>query len=108
MKIQHLILPSIALGAAASLLLPAKTDAFTTIGGSLGTSQRDIRIFNNFTDPQANDNGITDINFPGAVGAPMTIWKACVEWNSRLWGGNGAGDPAQPGGLGSGGLGGVL
>ncbi len=103
MKIQNLILPSIALGAAAALLLPAKTDAFTTIGGSLGTAQRDFRVFNNFTDPQANDNTIPDANFPGYTGAPLAIWKACVEWNSRLHGGTGSGDPHQPGGIGSGG-----
>jgi hypothetical protein len=103
MKIQNLILPSIALGAAAALLLPAKTEAFTTIGGILGTGQRDVRIFNNFTDPQANDNVVPDVNFPGFLGAPLAIWKTAVEWGSRLHAGNGAGDPQQPGGLGSGG-----
>lgn len=103
MKIQNLILPSIALGAAAALLLPAKTDAFTTIGGSLGTGQRDVRIFNNFTDAQANDNQIADPNFPGYVGAPLAIWKSVAEWGSRLHGGTGAGDPQQPNGIGSGG-----
>ena len=32
----------------------------------------------------------------------MSLWKAACEWNSELRGGNGNGDPVQPGGLGSG------
>ena len=61
-----------------------------------------MRVYNNFTDPTANDNVTPDVNFPGAIGAPLAIWKACVEWGSVLHG-NGNGDPSQLGGLGSGG-----
>ena len=44
-----------ALGVATALVLPSRTEAFTTIGGSLGLTQRDYRVYNNFTDPTAND-----------------------------------------------------
>ena len=102
MNLKHIILPSVALGAAAALLLPARTEGYTTIGGSLGTGQRDLRCFNNFTAASANNNTTADTNFPGYLGAPMAIWKGGLEWGSTLHG-NGNGDPHQPGGLGSGG-----
>ncbi|MFN0244584.1 MAG: matrixin family metalloprotease, partial [Planctomycetota bacterium] len=104
MKIQHFLLPSLALGGAAFLLLPAQTDAFTLLGGSLGTSQRDVRVFDNFTDASANNNTTADnTNFPGFTGVELAIWKAVTEWGSQLHGGTGNGDPSQVGGLGSGG-----
>jgi hypothetical protein len=102
MKIQHLLLPTVALGAAATLLLPTNSDAYVLLGGSLSTSQRDIRIYDNFTDPSANDNVTPDTNFPGYHGVTVAIWKGALEWGSRLHG-NGQGDPHQPGDLGSGG-----
>lgn len=102
MKIQYLVLPSLAVGVAAALLLPARTEAWSTIGGSLATNQRDFRIFNNFSDVGANDNQVADANFPGHQGAVMAIWKGSVEWGAVLHG-NGNGDPHQPAGLGSGG-----
>ncbi len=89
-------------GAALVLWLPVRSSAFATNGGVLGLGQRDFRVFNNFTAPTANDNVAPDPNFPGYTGATVAIWKACVEWGSRLHG-NGDGDPYQPGGLGSGG-----
>lgn len=102
MNIKHIVLPSVALGAAAALLLPAQTQAYSTIGGSLSTSQRDVRCFNNFTVASANGNTLVDANFPGRIGAPMAVWKSVVEWGAVLHG-TGNGDPHQPGGLGSGG-----
>ena len=87
---------------AAALLLPIRGAAFATNGGFLGLGQRDFRVFDNFTAPAANDNVTPDPNFPGYTGATLAIWKACVEWGSRLHG-NGGGDPHQPFGLGSGG-----
>jgi hypothetical protein len=103
MNLKHLILPTVALGAAAGLLIPTKSDAFSTIGGNLSTSQRDFRIFDNFTDAAANNNTTADANWPGYTGVELAIWKACVEWASSLHGGNGNGDPHQNAGLGSGG-----
>lgn len=103
MNIKHFILPTVALGGAALLLVPAKTDAYELLGGSLNTTQRDFRIFDNFTDAAANNNTTPDANWPGYTGCELAIWKACTEWSSQLHGGTGNGDPHQPGGLGSGG-----
>lgn len=103
MNIKNLILPAAGLGLGALLLIPAQqAGAYTTIGGSLGQTQRDFRVFNNFTDNAANNNQTPDAQFPGHQGAVMAIWKASVEWGSELHG-DGTGDPHQNGGLGSGG-----
>lgn len=103
MNLKHLILPTVALGAAAGLLIPAKSDAYTLLGGALNTTQRDFRIFDNFTDAVSNDNVTPDANFPGYTGVELAIWKACTEWGSQLHAGSGNGDAHQNGGLGSGG-----
>jgi hypothetical protein len=102
MQMRNWIASSLALAGAAWVLLPTRGDAYVVLGTGLGPDQRDVRIYNNFTDPTANDNVTPDANFPGALGAPMAIWKACVEWGSTLHG-SGNGDPSQLGGLGSGG-----
>ncbi len=91
-----------AAGIAIALLWPARVDGYNFLGGSLDLAQRDVRVFNNFADPSANDNTQTDPDFPGAVGAPLAIWKGAVEWSSERHG-FGGGDPHQPGDLGSGG-----
>jgi len=105
MKLSKLLLataPVLCLGLGATLLTPGSTEGYSTIGGSLSQSQRDFRIFNNFTDSGANNNQTPDANFPGHQGAVMAIWKASIEWGAELHG-NGNGDPHQPGDLGSGG-----
>jgi hypothetical protein len=84
------------------LLYPAPLRAWAHLGGELDLTQRDFRVYNNFTDPEANNNNNADISFPGATGAPLAIWKAYVEWSSELHA-NGSGDPTQPFDLGSGG-----
>jgi len=71
---------------------PALTAAFSLTGDSLALDQRDFRVFNNFLDPQANDNTFPHPNFPGYTGATMAIWKAHAEWGSEPRGGNGLGD----------------
>src|SRR5688572_1531488 len=91
-------LPAVALGGV--LIVPSS--AFTTLGHSLGLDQRDARVFNNFLDPEANDNQTPHPTWPGALGAPMAVWKGLAEWGSMLHG-DGEGDPSQPGGIGSGG-----
>ena len=101
MKFNTLLLPATALGAVALLFGTETSQGFTTIGGSLNQGQRDVRVFNNFTDVQANNNTTPDDNWPGYDGAEMSIWKACSEWASELHGGTGAGDPVQS--VGSGG-----
>jgi hypothetical protein len=102
-KITQLILSIVGVGTAIALLLPAETNAFVLNGFDLPLTFRHFRVFNNFTDPEANDNTTPDPNFPGYTGATLAIWKGCTEWASRLHADNGNGDPHQPGGLGSGG-----
>jgi hypothetical protein len=90
------------LGIALGVVLVPRSSAFSTTGQILSLAQRDARVFNNFLDPEANDNQTPHPTWPGAVGAPMAIWKALAEWGSALHG-DGEGDPSQPGGVGSGG-----
>lgn len=94
-----------ALAASALLVVVAPTDlrAYGLLGFNLGQSYRDVRVFNNFGDATANDNTQGDASWPGQTGAPLAIWKACSEWCSEKHDLSGAGDPHQPGGLGSGG-----
>lgn len=91
-----------AIGSVALILFPSIVGAFTTTGDSLGVLERDVRVFDNFADPEANDNVTPDPNWPGVTGASLAIWKGVAEWSSRLHG-DGSGDPSQPGDLGSGG-----
>ena len=103
MKLHRFGLPVVALGVAASLLsFTPETEGYSTLGFQLGIGQRDFRIFNNFTDAGANNNQTPHAQWPGYQGATMSIWKACVEWNSMLHG-NGNGDASQSGDIGSGG-----
>ena len=95
------VLPCGALALGALLLAPTESAGWTTLGGRLDTeTQRDVRVFNNFQDPEANDNTTPDPDWPGYVGAELAIWKACSEWSSEPHNNNGAGDPYQPGDLG--------
>lgn len=102
MRTTHLLPPAAALALLAWLWAPLPGKAYALLGGSLGLDQRDFRVFPNFTDPEASDHTAPDPSFPGAGGAVLAIWKACVEWGSELHG-SGGGDPHQPGDLGSGG-----
>lgn len=101
-KMRNWLSSSLALAGAAWVFVPMRGEAYQIVGAGLAPGQRDVRIYNNFTDAAANDNVAAHTNFPGALGAPMAMWKACVEWGSVLHG-NGNGDSSQPGGLGSGG-----
>jgi len=96
MKLNQLILPAVALGAGAAFLLTGTEEArgWSTIGGSLSQSQRDFRIYNNFTGGGDNNNQTYNAQFPNYYGADMAIWKACVEWSSIAHG-DGSGDPTQ-------------
>lgn len=95
MKLSTLLLPTVGLGLGVALMMPAQqAEAWTTIGGSLGQSQRDFRVFNNFSDASDNNNQTPDDQFPGYQGAVMAIWKGVVEWGS-LPHGDGSGDSTQ-------------
>jgi len=88
-----LVLPSLCLGGTALLLLPTQeSQAFSKIGGSLGTGQRDVRVFNNFADAASNNNTTSPAQFPGWDGAELALWKGFVEWGSLMHG-DGTGDP---------------
>jgi len=100
-QLRHLV-PIGAIAATVLLVLPTDTDAFSTLGSNLTVAnERDVRVFNNFSDTTVNENTTSDPNFPGYDGAERAIWKACIEWGNLH--GTGNGDPLQNGGLGSGG-----
>lgn len=101
-RLRHGLCALGACAAAALVLLPRDALPFTWLGTSLAFDQRDVRVFNNFADPEANDNTTPHPTWPGATGAPQAIWKAAAEWGSARHG-DGEGDPSQPGDVGSGG-----
>jgi hypothetical protein len=95
-------LPAILVATTGALLLsPDIVQGYSTLGGSLGLAQRDVRIYNTFADTTANDNTTIHSQFPGYDGAELAIWKAAVEWGSSAHG-DGSGDSKQST-LGSGG-----
>jgi matrixin len=102
MNTKQLLLPALCLGGAGLLLAPARsTQAFSKIGGSLGETQRDVRVFDNFLDVTANNNAIPNTQFPGWLGVELAVWKGIVEWGSGLHG-DGTGDPQNGNLLGDG------
>ena len=80
---------------------PVITEGFSTLGHSLSVNQRDFRVNNNFSDASANNNTVPHVNYPGALGATMAIWKGHTEWHSDPHG-TGTGDPVNGNILGSG------
>lgn len=94
MKLLALAPAGAAVALAAWLLAPARSLAFVVAGPPLDLDQRDVRVFDNFVDPTANDNTMPHPDFPGSTGAGLALWKAVVEWGS-LPHGSGAGDPTQ-------------
>jgi hypothetical protein len=102
MNAKSLVLPSLCLGGAALLFAPLRPSAaFTKIGGSLGEGQRDVRVFDNFLDSNANNNVTPTTQFPGFLGAELAVWKGVVEWGAKLHG-DGTGDPLSGNLLGNG------
>ena len=95
MKLKFFVLPAAAVTAASLLIAPESSEGFVLLGGSLSQNQRDVRVFNNFSDTQANNNTTAHPDWPGYTGAELAIWKACVEWSSEPHNGTGAGDPTQ-------------
>ncbi len=78
------------------------TGAYSTLGHNLSIFQRDFRVRNDFEDTQSNNNTAPHVNFPGATGAVMAIWKGAAEWGSGGHG-DGSGDPVSGNFIGSGG-----
>jgi hypothetical protein len=92
---------SAALIAASGMTITESAESYTTLGHKLGTSQRDIRVHNNFDDSASNNNTTEHANWPGYTGADLAMWKAAAEWNSDSFG-DGTGDGTQ-GNVGDGG-----
>ena len=90
-RLRRVALPALAVTIGTWLLAPDELQAFVKSGEMLDTTQRDVRVFNNFADSRANDNVQPDSQFPGALGAELAIWKAAAEWGSRSHG-SGQGD----------------
>ncbi|KAA3605179.1 MAG: hypothetical protein DWQ01_21560 [Planctomycetota bacterium] len=79
---------------AATLVVAENSQAWSTIGGSLGLNQRDFRIYDNFTDSSAHNNTTAHANWPGYTEVEMACWKGGAEWGSRAFG-DGTGDSTQ-------------
>jgi hypothetical protein len=68
--------------------MPGVVLAYTLLGISLGIStvgngyQRDVRVDNTFADASANNNNVPEANHPGALGAPLAVWKGAQAWAS--------------------------
>ncbi|MCH2112832.1 MAG: matrixin family metalloprotease [Planctomycetes bacterium] len=82
------------IGGAVTLALPQEATAWSTIGGNLSLSQRDFRIYDDFTDATAHDNTTAHPNWPGYTEIELAAWKAGAEWNARALG-DGSGDGTQ-------------
>ena len=95
MRIRQLVLPAAAVTLGAFLSSPPLATGFSVTGDVLGLGQRDVRVFNNFSDPQANNNTAITADWPGYDGAELACWKGVAEWGSEPHGMTGAGDPLQ-------------
>ncbi|MFO0980474.1 MAG: hypothetical protein U1E76_01810 [Planctomycetota bacterium] len=93
MKTRKVTSAAAGLAILALVVIPGPLFAYKLLGFSLsigtgGTGyQRDFRLWNNFADPSANNNGTPDSNYPGTLGASMSFWKAGDVWNSNKGGG---------------------
>ena len=94
MSIRHALPATLALTGAALLWAPGRSEAYAVFGDTLDLAQRDYRIFNNFSDPEANDNQVPDADYPGSFGAELAIRKGVAEWSSVVRG-SGRTDPTQ-------------
>ena len=81
---------------------PSSAEAFSLLGWNLDVTNRQFRVNNNFLDASANNNVTPHVNYPGATGAVMALWKGVAEWGS-LPHGTGTGDGVGGNVIGSGG-----
>ena len=91
-RLRSYALPTVAVCTAALLLFPAQqARGFSKLGSNLSVDERDLRVFDNFSDAATNNNTTEHPNFPGYTGAELAIWKGAAEWGTGH--GNGSGDP---------------
>ncbi|KAA3607250.1 MAG: hypothetical protein DWQ01_16275 [Planctomycetota bacterium] len=83
------------------LFAPSALEAWSLTGDSLDLDQRDLRIYDNFSQSSLHQNQQLASQFPGFLELELAIWKAAAEWGSAPIG-TGLGDPTQST-LGSGG-----
>ena len=77
MKAIKLVLPSLLLGGAGLLIVPGSDSlAFSKIGGSLGITQRDVRLFNNFPTRRRTTTPIRRPSIPATWGPTTPSGKA--------------------------------
>ncbi len=60
--------------------------SYDLIGFSLGTNQRDFRVYMNCNDSTADDNTTDDPDFGGLDGGILACSKGVIEWGSELMG----------------------
>jgi hypothetical protein len=63
----------------ATICLPERGQTYFLSGDVLDLTQRHFRILNGFLDPEANDNLVSDPDFPGSLGAELAIRKGVAE-----------------------------
>ncbi|HKB16537.1 MAG TPA: matrixin family metalloprotease [Planctomycetota bacterium] len=97
MRLRRLALAA-PLAAAFVLASPTFVSGYALLGFLLPLvpNQRDFRVNQaSFVDATANNNVTPQVNYPGATGAAMALWKAASEWGAYRHGTNGSGDPSQ-------------
>ena len=93
-NVLRLSLGSLLLAGTVTVVVPENASAWSTIGGSLGLTQRDYRIYDNFTDSTCHDNTTAHSNWPEYTEVELSAWKAGADWGSRSLG-DGSGDGSQ-------------
>ena len=68
MKALRILMPAGLVASAALFLGSSNLEAYTFDGNFLSLFDRDFRVFNNYTDPTANNNTVANTNYPGATG----------------------------------------
>src|SRR5262245_18182473 len=97
MRLRRLALAA-PLAAAFVLASPTFVSGYALLGFLLPLvpNQRDFRVNQApFVDAIATNNVTPQVNYPGATGAAMALWKAASEWGAYRHGTNGSGDPSQ-------------
>ncbi|PCH83586.1 MAG: hypothetical protein COB96_00505 [Planctomycetota bacterium] len=93
-QVLRLSLGVLLIAGSATFVVPENASAWSTIGGNLGLSQRDFRIYDDFQDATCHDNTTVHPNWPQYTEIEMSAWKSGAEWGARPFG-DGTGDGTQ-------------